>query len=52
MRPKLLILKGKLSSAKITYNRCTTETGKLHYERVISGLVGEIRSVEALNVQS
>ena len=52
MSPKLLILKGKLSSAKIAYYRCETETGKLHYERVIAGLASEIRSLEVVNVQS
>ncbi len=52
MSTKLLILKGKLSGAKIAYHRCATEAGKLHYERVISGIAGEIRSLEAVNVQS
>lgn len=50
MSTKILILKGKLSSAKIAYYRCTTETGKLHYERVIAGLSGEIRALEVGNV--
>lgn len=50
MGTKLLILKGKLSSAKAAYHRCETETGKLHYERVIAGITGEIRAIEAINV--
>ena len=50
MSTEILILKGKLSSARIAYHRCTTETGKLHYERVIAGISGEIKTLEGGNV--